>query len=245
VHSGDASGIVPSSFRILRHILDRLEDPETGEIRPRWLHVEVPEDRLAELRATAATLGSEVYDKFPLTPGMQPISKDPEELLLNRSWRPMLAITGQQGMPDLLHAGNVLRPKTSLKLSLRLPPTFDATGLDRKLKDLLESNPPYGAKVTFEADKAATGWQTPPVEPGLRDSIERASKTFFGKPSATLGEGGSIPFMGMLGEKFPRAQFLITGVLGPHSNAHGPNEFLHIPTAKNLSASVAHIIAER
>ena len=59
-----------------------------------------------------------------------------------------------------------------------------------------------------------------------------------------MGEGGTIPFMGMLGEKFPGAQFMITGVLGPHSNAHGPNEFLHIPTGKRVTAAVARVIAD-
>jgi acetylornithine deacetylase/succinyl-diaminopimelate desuccinylase-like protein len=156
----------------------------------------------------------------------------------------MLSYTGQAGLPDLVQGGNVLRPKTSLKLSLRIPPTLDASNLDRKLQELLESNPPYGAHVTFEPEKGAGGWEAPKVAAWLEQSVDSASQAFFGKPATTWGEGGSIPFMGMLGQRYPNAQFLITGVLGPHSNAHGPNEFLHISTGKNVTACVAQVIAD-
>jgi acetylornithine deacetylase/succinyl-diaminopimelate desuccinylase-like protein len=244
VHSGDASGIVPSSFRILRMLFDRLEDARSGRIIPEWLHADVPPDRMAEVRETARILGAEIYNKFPFLPGMTPMATDPVELLLNRTWRPMLSYTGQAGLPDLVQGGNVLRPKSSIKLSLRVPPTLDATALDRKLKDLLESDPPYGARVTFEPEKGAGGWEVPKVQPWLEKSIDSASQNFFGKPATTWGEGGSIPFMGMLGQKFPNAQFLITGVLGPHSNAHGPNEFLNIRTGKNVTACVAQVLAD-
>ena len=244
VHSGDASGIVPSSFRIIRQLLDRIEDAKTGNILPEWLHVEVPETRMKEARETARVLGDETWNKFPFVHGMQPVTKDPLEALLNRTWRPMLAYTGQAGFPDLVQGGNVLRPKTSIKLSLRIPPTLDATDLERKLKDLLESDPPYGAKVFFEPEKGGAGWVAPEIAPWLEESVERASKTYFGKGAMTFGEGGSIPFMGMLGARYPQAQFLITGVLGPNSNAHGPNEFLHIPYAKKLTACVAQVLRD-
>jgi acetylornithine deacetylase/succinyl-diaminopimelate desuccinylase-like protein len=244
VHSGDASGIVPSSFRILRGLLDRLEDSTTGRIVPEWLWIDVPAERLAEARETARVLGDEVWNKFPFVDGMQPVSKDPLELLLNRTWRPALAYTGQAGFPDLVQGGNVLRPKTSIKLSLRIPPTLDATNIDGRLKELFESNPPYGAHITFEPEKGGAGWEAPPTAKWLEESVERASQTYFGKRAMTFGEGGSIPFMGMLGARYPDAQFLITGVLGPHSNAHGPNEYLHIPTAKNLTACVAQVLAD-
>ena len=244
VHSGDASGIVPSSFRILRHLLSRLEDPATGRILPTWLHAEIPQNRLAEARRTAEVLGSAVYDKFPFVSGAVPMDADPIELVLNRTWRPTLSVTGQAGMPDIGHAGNVLRPQTSLKLSVRLPPTLKTDGLGEKLKQLLESDPPYGAHVRLERINAEAGWEAPAPEPWLERAVEKASAAFFGKSACSYGEGGSIPFMGMLGEKFPRAQFLITGVLGPESNAHGPNEFLHINTGKNLTASVASVIED-
>jgi acetylornithine deacetylase/succinyl-diaminopimelate desuccinylase-like protein len=244
VHSGDASGIVPSSFRILRVLLDRLEDAKSGAILPQWLHIDVPPNRLEEARATAAILGNTIWNKFPFVDGMRPVDGDPLELLLNRTWRPALAITGQAGMPDLVQGGNVLRPRTSLKLSLRIPPTLDATNIDQKLNDLLVSDPPYGAKVTFEPEKGGGGWEAPKSERWLEESVDRASRTYFGKPAVTWGEGGSIPFMGMLGQRYPDAQFVITGVLGPHSNAHGPNEFLHIATGKNVTSCVAQVLAD-
>jgi acetylornithine deacetylase/succinyl-diaminopimelate desuccinylase-like protein len=244
VHSGDASGIVASSFRILRVLLARLEDADTGKIVPEWLHVEVPADRLAEAKATAAVLNDEVWSKFPFLDGVTPVSKDPLELLLNRTWRPALSYIGQAGFPDLVQGGNVLRPKTSIKLSLRIPPSLDASDLERRLKELLESNPPYGAHVSFETEKGGAGWVAPKVAPWLEQSVERASQTYFGHGAMTFGEGGSIPFMGMLGARYPNAQFLITGVLGPHSNAHGPNEFLHIGYAKKLTACVAQVLVD-
>ncbi len=243
VHSGDASGVVPSSFRILRILLDRLEDSKSGEIIPKWLHKEIPPHRLQQTRETARVLGRDVYEKFPWVPGMRPVTNDPAELLLNRTWKPTLSITGQAGLPDLVQGGNVLRPTTSLKLSIRLPPTLDATNIDRQLKELFESDPPYGARVRFDSEKGAGGWEAPKTERWLEEAVERASQTYFGKPSMTWGEGGSIPFMGMLGTRYPRAQFLITGVLGPYSNAHGPNEFLDIAYAKKLTACIAEVIA--
>jgi acetylornithine deacetylase/succinyl-diaminopimelate desuccinylase-like protein len=244
VHSGDASGIVPSSFRIMRILLDRVEDAATGTIKPDWLWTDIPKDRLEEARECASILGEDVYRKFPWTPGMNPLSKDPLELLLNRTWRPALAYTGQEGFPDLVQGGNVLRPKTSLKLSLRTPPSLSAPEAAERLKNLLESEPPYGARITFDYEKGGTGWEAPKTEKWLEKSVDEASRKFFGKGVSTFGEGGSIPFMGMLGERFPDAQFLITGVLGPHSNAHGPNEFLHIPFAKSLTAAIAQVIAD-
>ena len=244
VHSGDASGIVPSSFRILRLLLDRLEDAKTGHIKPEWLWVAIPPHRLEEARETARIMGDEVWSKFPWVQGMQPVARDAVELLLNRTWRPALAITGQEGIPDLVQGGNVLRPKTAVKLSIRTPPTLNTDGLEQKLQKLFQTDVPYGARVTFEAEKGGTGWQAPKVAPWLEKSIDSASQAYFGKPSTTFGEGGSIPFMGMLGERYPQAQFLITGVLGPNSNAHGPNEFLHIPFAKALTAAVANVIAD-
>ncbi len=243
VHSGDASGIVPSSFRIFRILLDRLEDSKTGRILPDWLHGEIPQHRIDQTGTTAEILGPHITEVFPWMPGMHPVADDPLELMLNRTWRPALAITGQAGMPDLVQGGNVLRPMTSLKLSIRLPPTLDATDIDRKLETLFQSDPPYGARVTFDAEKPAGGWDAPKTEKWLDDAIDRASRTYFGKPAVTWGEGGSIPFMGMLGERYPRAQFVVTGVLGPHSNAHGPNEFLDIEYAKKVTACVAEVVA--
>jgi len=243
VHSGDASGIVPSSFRILRELLSRIEDEATGRILLEGLHVEVPAERLAQAQEAAKVVGTAVYDKFPFLPGMVPMAEDLSELVLNRTWRPALSVTGVDGMPPLSSAGNVLRPFTSVKLSLRLPPTLDGKRAGDLLKKTLEDNPPYGAQVTLDLEKASTGWNAPALSPWLSQAIEDASRDFFGQPAMYMGEGGTIPFMGMLGEKYPDAQFMITGVLGPHSNAHGPNEFLHIPMGKRVTACVARVIA--
>lgn len=244
VHSGDASGIVPSSFRIIRQLLDRLEDPQSGVIIPPQFHGDIPPERVEQATYAAKVLGDGVYTKFPWVGGMGPMGTENKERVLNRTWRPALSITGAEGLPSLDKAGNVLRPLTALKLSLRLPPTVEAEAAGDHLKQLLEQDPPYGAKVRFHPEQAASGWNAPALSPWLEKSLAQASNTYFGKPAVYMGEGGSIPFMGMLGEKFPQAQFLVTGVLGPHSNAHGPNEFLHIPTAQRLTCCVAQVIAD-
>ncbi|MBD9367825.1 M20 family metallopeptidase [Xanthomonas sp. XNM01] len=243
VHSGDASGIVPSSFRVLRDLLSRLEDEDTGRVIVDGLHVEIPAERLQQAGKVAEVLGDEVFSKFPFLPGMTPMADDRTELVLNRTWRPALSVTGVDGMPSLSSAGNVLRPHTAVKLSLRLPPTLDGKQAGALLKQTLEADPPYGAQVELVLEKSSTGWNAPALSPWLSGAIEDASQAAFGKPAMYMGEGGTIPFMGMLGEKFPGAQFMITGVLGPHSNAHGPNEFLHIPMGKRVTACVSHVIA--
>jgi acetylornithine deacetylase/succinyl-diaminopimelate desuccinylase-like protein len=244
VHSGDASGIVPSSFRILRSLVSRLEDEASGEIRLSELSVQVPPGRIEEAKAAAAALGDAVWSKFPFVAGAHPIADDPAQLILNRTWRPTLSVTGLEGAPQIGDAGNVLRPATAAKLSIRLPPTLDADAAAATVKRTLEADPPYGAHVTFALEASANGWNAPALAPWLRASIDRASQAAFGRPAALMGEGGSIPFMGMLGEKFPAAQFMITGVLGPHSNAHGPNEFLHIGMGKGVTLAVAQVLAD-
>ena len=244
VHSGDASGIVPSSFRIVRQLLSRIEDEATGRVLVDGLHVEIPEERRAQAAKVAEVLGSEVHDKFPFLDGMRPMADDLAELVLNRTWRPALSITGVEGIPSLASAGNVLRPYTSLKLSLRLPPTLDGRRGGELLSQALLDDPPYGAEVTLNLEKASTGWNAPSLAPWLEAAIDASSQEVFGKPAMYMGEGGTIPFMGMLGEKFPGAQFMITGVLGPHSNAHGPNEFLHIPMGKGVTACVARVLVD-
>jgi acetylornithine deacetylase/succinyl-diaminopimelate desuccinylase-like protein len=244
VHSGDASGIVPSSFRVLRMLLSRFEDEATGAILPRSFHVEVPRQRLEQIERTAKILGDSVYSKFPFQDGVRPVSTDTKELTLNRTWRPALSITGAAGLPSLENAGNVSRPLTAVKISLRIPPTCDVTAAGAYLRDLLEKDPPYGARVRFELQQGASGWDAPELSPWLMQSVDAASQTYFGAHTAYMGEGGSIPFMSMLGKKYPMAQFLITGVLGPNSNAHGPNEFLHIPTGKKLTCCIAQVLAD-
>jgi acetylornithine deacetylase/succinyl-diaminopimelate desuccinylase-like protein len=244
VHSGDASGIVPSSFRILRSLISRIEDEATGEMKLEELFVQIPPDRADQARGAAQILGDEVFTKLPLAKTTKPMVGDVTEMILNRTWRPQLAVTGMDGYPPPQNAGNVLLPYTTAKLSLRLPPTCDAQKATKAVKAVLEKSAPYNAEVEFDAEDGQDGWNAPSLSPWLKASLDGASKAHFGRPVAFMGEGGSIPFMAMLGEKFPKTQFVVTGVLGPHSNAHGPNEFLDIPTAKKVSASVASVLAD-
>ena len=244
VHSGAASGVVPSSFRVLRQVLSRLEDERTGDILASELYADIPAERLGQAAAAAGVLGSSVSAMFPFQAGAAPVAGDSDALLLNRTWRPQLEITGAAGLPSLDQAGNVLRPLTAVQLSLRLPPTVDPDRAMACVKALLEKDPPYGATVRFEPSLGASGWNAPALAPWLEQSLKRASQEFFGREACYMGEGGTIPFMGMLGEQFPHAQFMITGVLGPHSNAHGPNEFLELSTGVKLTCCVARVLAD-
>jgi acetylornithine deacetylase/succinyl-diaminopimelate desuccinylase-like protein len=244
VHSGDGTGVIASSERIARILLDRIEDSHTGQIKLAALATQIPRERALQAERTAQVIGDETYTKFPLQPGVEPVTRNVVELILNRTWRPTLAITGAEGWPSIASAGNVLRPFTRLKLSLRIPPRVDPHKAAAALKQAIEADPPYGAKVSFTDINASAGWDAPEMAPWLDKALDTASQRHFGKPAMYMGEGGTIPFMYMLGEKFPRAQFCITGVLGPGSNAHGPNEFLHLPTAKKLTLCVADVLAE-
>jgi acetylornithine deacetylase/succinyl-diaminopimelate desuccinylase-like protein len=253
VHSGDSSGLVPSSFRILRHLLDRLEDSATGELLPKSFHCEIPADRLEQARATARILGDEVWKRFPWACGADgalalPTTTDPQQALINRTWKPTLSVTGADGFPELKNAGNVLRPYTAFKLSMRLPPLVEGHEAAVKLKALLEDNAPYHAKVTFVPDGragawGATGWNAPQIAPWLQAALDAASQAHYGAPCGTIGQGGTIPLMSLLQKSFPAAQMMVCGVLGPKSNAHGPNEFLHVPYGKKLTAAVAQVMA--
>ena len=249
VHSGDAGGAVPSTFRIARQLLDRIDDSATGMTHSPVFAAPIPDERIRQAQQAADILGDVVWKRFPWQScgGAHeftlPTSKDPVELILNRTWRASLSIVGADGLPPTHAAGNVLRPYTALKLSLRIPPTVDGAAAAAEVKSLVEKNTPYNAQVTFAADSAATGWNAPAFAPWLTVALDCASMAYFGKPAAYMGEGGTIPFMAMLGDKFPHAQMLVTGVLGPKSNAHGPNEFLHIAYAKKVTAATALVIS--
>jgi acetylornithine deacetylase/succinyl-diaminopimelate desuccinylase-like protein len=251
IHSGDASGLVPSSFRIMRQVLDRLEDSASGRLLPASFHCDVPGERLQQAQATADILGDELFKRFPwahydcggATTFALPTTTDPLEALLKRTWQPTLSVTGADGFPELKNAGNVLRPYTAFKLSLRLPPLVEAASAVQALKALLEDNAPYQAKVTFEGMSSATGWNAPDTAPWFEAALNEASQAHFGAPCGHIGQGGTIPLMNMLSKGFPKAQMMVCGVLGPKSNAHGPNEFLHVPYAKKLTAAVAQVIS--
>jgi len=243
VHSGDASGVVPSSFRIARQLLSRLEDEATGRIRKEF-HAPIPKQRVQQAAACGKVLKDHMYRRFPWAGKTRPMTKELADVVLNRTWRPFLEVVGMDGLPSLERGGNVLRPFTTLKLSLRLPPTADPVAASARLAKLLTANPPYGAVVTFEPGPKSSGWNATALAPWLEQSCEKASRSSFGKGCTYMGEGGTIPFMAMLGAKFPNAQFMITGVLGPQSNAHGPNEFLHVSMAKKLTCCVAQVLED-
>jgi acetylornithine deacetylase/succinyl-diaminopimelate desuccinylase-like protein len=244
VHSGSGTGIAPSAFRILRKLLDRVEDATTGDILVDGLHRGIPGERLAQAEAAAATLGEQAWRRLPFVDGAEPVSNSPWELLVNNTWRPSLAVTGADGLPAVKDAGNVLLPQVSAKLSFRLPPTCEPAAAARSVQEVLETDPPYGAEVTFKVSSSLGGWNAPTLEPWLLESMQRASQAAFGRDVMYLGTGGSIPFIGMLAERFPGVQFLVTGVLGPNSNAHGPNEFLHLDCARRLTLAVAQVLAD-
>ncbi|MCF2515762.1 M20/M25/M40 family metallo-hydrolase [Sphingomonas sp. G124] len=245
MHSGEASGLVPSPFRIARGLLSRVEDPDSGEVVVPDFQVQIPADRRTQAKQSGDILGTAIFSQLPLHDGLQPVNSDPVELSLNRSWRPQLAITGMDGLPEVSQAAAVMHPDISLKLSLRLPPTLDPRSAAATLKALLEENPPYNAKVQFRVDFVSPGWHAPALADWLQTALDEASERAFGRPSALMGGGGGIPFLSMLGERFPAAQFVATGVLGPQSNAHGPNEFLHLPTAERIVAAVACLLHNR
>jgi acetylornithine deacetylase/succinyl-diaminopimelate desuccinylase-like protein len=243
IHSGDGTGVIASSERVLRILLERIEEASSGTIKLPALHANIPAERRTQAERTALAIGHEVYSKFPLQPGVVPVTEDAAELILNRTFRPGLAITGAEGWPTLQQAGNVLRPVTKLKLSLRIPPYVDPAAGVKAVKQALEADPPYGARVHFADGAGNPGWDAPALASWLERALEQASQRHFGKPAMFMGEGGTIPFMHMLGEKYPQAQFFITGILGPGSNAHGPNEFIHIPTLKRVTRCVADVLA--
>lgn len=241
-HSGNVGGIVPSSFRVLRVLLDRLEDSATGEVVLPGLSAEIPENRIAEVKATVEVVPGTVGAGLPLAPGVRLVAADEVELALNNAWRPSLSVTGADGLPLPADAGNVLRPFTALTLSFRLPPTVDAAAAEEAVRRALTTDVPYGARVELSAMESADGWNSPEPAPWLRDALDDAADRVFGAPWRTTGLGGSIPLMGMLQRRYPAAQFVVTGVLGPGSNAHVPDESLHLDYARRLTEAMALVL---
>ncbi len=242
VHSGVAGGVVPSTFRILRQLLARIEDQDTGAILVPELHVDIPSNRAAELEATAKEVGHLVADEFPFSAGVEPHAPgDPVTQLRAKTWEPTMELIGIDGVPSVADGGNVLRPLTTARLSFRLPPTCDPEAARVAVERALTADPPYGAHITVSSTMAS-GWNSPEIASWLRDAVDHGSNLGFAQPARLIGEGGSIPFMAMLGERFSDAQFMVTGVLGPSTNAHGPNEFLDLGVARAVTIAVAHVL---
>jgi len=244
VHAGSGTGVAPSTFRILRSLLSRVENEVTGDLLIDALYADIPAERRRQAEAAAAVLGEQTFRRLPFVPGAEPVTTSPYELVLNNTWRPTLTVTGADGLPATRDAGNVLLPRLVAKLSFRLPPTVDAQVAAAAVKSTLEAEPPYGARVEFRVGSALGGWNAPALAPWLTESMQRASEAAFGRDVMYMGTGGSIPFIDMLAQRFPGVQFLVTGVLGPASNAHGPNEFLHLDCARKLTLCVAQVLAD-
>lgn len=244
VHSGLGSGIAPTPFRIIEQLLARIEDPSTGELLPEALKANIPAERRDQMKAAAPLLGAALTAKLPFVEGARPVDDDPEQLLINNTWRASLVVIGADGLPPSERAGNVLLPEISLRLSFRLAPTSDPERAAAAVKRTLEYDPPYGTDVTFTVREAIGGWDAIPLAPWLNQSLARASQRIFGKDVVHVGCGGTLPLFRMLRGRFPDAQFFVTGVLGPQSNAHGPNEFLHLDYVRSVTACVAMVLAD-
>ena len=245
VHSGDGTGVVAASVRVVRMLLDRIDDSHDrrGQAR-RARDARSRSSACCRPSAPRRCIGDEVYSKFPLQPGVEPVHEEQHRARSStapgaRASRSPAPTAGRRSTTPATCCART----TTLKLSIRIPPRVDPKAARRRVKEALEKDPPYGAKVTFTGATASAGWDAPEMAPWLEKALDDASQRHFGKPAMYMGEGGTIPFMYMLGEKFPKAQFCITGVLGPGSNAHGPNEFLHIPTARKLTLCVAEVLA--
>jgi acetylornithine deacetylase/succinyl-diaminopimelate desuccinylase-like protein len=242
VHSGHGSGIMPSSFRLARQLLSRIEDENTGEIKPEWLHIEIT-DKMKEQAKKIVEMNSDSVDDFPLLKGVEKQVKDPLDIFLTMNLAPSLSIIGADGIPSIQDAGNVLRTNTDLKVSIRTPPGISADEVAKKVQALLEANPPNGAHVSAEMTEVADGFLSPELPEKLSDMLEKSGKKFYGNSPMSLFIGGTIPVMAMLQSRYPDSKFIITGAGGPGGNAHGPDEKLHIPTAKKVTKCMAAVVS--
>ena len=243
VHSGMSGGVVPSSFRIVRELLERVEEAATGKVLVAGCDVGVPPSRQREIEQVAAEFGDDAVGCFPVLPGVELEGTGAASRLARLSWRAALEVTGAAGLPPVGAAGNVLRPSTTLKLSLRTPPTADALEVAEALRGVLMSDPPSGAAVSVRIEQAASGWVASDLPAWLETAVDDASFACFGNPPRSFGMGGSIPSVTSLARSYPAAQLITTGLLGPGSNAHVPDECLHVPTAKAVTSCAAHLIA--
>ena len=244
MHSGEASGIVPSTFRIIRHLLERIEDSRTGEILVPELHQKLEGEDYRKAREMAGAVGASLFGNIDWVEGGRPASSDLVQAIISRTLKPAMSVTGADGIPPCGTAGNVLRPLTRLKLSIRLPPAVDGGVALEKLREVLMRDPPYNARVEVGPCSSGNGYTIAPLENWMVEALNRGSNACFGSDFLYFGEGFSIPFMGMLGNMFPNAKFVVTGVLGPNSNAHAANEFLHVPFLKKIMTCLGVLIAE-
>lgn len=244
-HSGELGGIIPETFRIVRNLLDRIDNNETGMVVDDF-QVEIPAWARAESVRMAELSGDEMHKKYDYCEGGRPMDCDNlPEMYLNNTWRANLSITGAAGLPDVSIAGNVVRQSTTVKLSMRLPPSADPAQAEAKMIQLLTTNAPYGAKITCKGGHCGQGWCMKEMAPWMEASLKKAGKDFFdGMDTGTYGMGGSIPFLAELDKMYPETFILALGLIGPKANAHAVNECINLTYAKKLTKALSHLIAE-
>ena len=243
IHSGNSGGSIPSSFRIQRILLDRVEDSSSGKVLIPEMHVDIPGQIREKAMALREIVGDSIWEQFPTVDTLRQASETTEDMIVAMNWEPTLSIIGADGIPSVQDAGNVLRTNTDLKLSFRIPPGVDSESAIARAKAILEEDPPYGAEVTFTPDSCADGFHAPPLDGPISEAIQEASMELTGLPPLATWTGGTIPFMAMMQGKYPEAMFLCTGTSGPGNNAHGPDEKLHIPSSKRLTVALSATIA--
>lgn len=244
-HSGEVGGILPETFRVIRSLLDRIDNSQTGMVDDDF-QVEIPAWARSEAEFMANLAGDDIHSKYDYHDGCVPMDKENlPDMYLNNTWRPNLSIVGANGLPDCGIAGNVVRASTSVKLSLRLPPTADPVATEAKLIEKLTTNVPHNAKVTVEGGHMGKGWCMKDMPEWFEGAVKRAGSDFFdGKNTGTYGMGGSIPFLAELNKMYPETFIVALGLIGPKANAHAPNECMCLSFAKKLTKALSHLIAE-
>lgn len=245
LHSGLSGGLVPDSFMITRKILDRIEDPETGILKNQELYVQIPKERDTQMDEMIKILGDKkILESIPWYQNTQPLEKDIKNTVVRNTWKPTLTITGCDGIPDIEHAGNVIRPYTELCLSFRLPPLIDSAKAGQLIKAELEKDPPFNAKVEANIINTGDGWSLSSFSERLRNILNIASQRFFLKDMGFFGEGGSVPFVQFFNNMYPKADFAVLGVNGPFSNIHGPDENLNLDFCQRLIMCLTFLVSE-
>ena len=242
-HSGSASGVVPSSFRLLRQLLDRVEDATTGTVLVESMHVTIPEAEMRSAHDLAAEFGDVIAKELPTVAGLELMGRSAEDRLIQRTWHPTLSVIGMSGIPLPDIAGNVLRAFTTAVLSFRIPPLTDTAAASDEVLRILSADPPSNAQVEVTVRSDGDGWSAPTFAPWLTAALDAASLDAFGRPVGYTGEGGSIPFLASLGRRYPGVQFVATGVGGPQANAHAIDEMLDLPTAVGVTNAVVTVLA--
>ena len=164
--------------------------------------------------------------------------------VINNTWKSTIVVTGMSGFPEAEIAGNVLRKSTSCRLSIRTPPTLSKEKAKKTIEKILTENIPYNAKVKVDFPALVDGWILKKLDSKINESFMKSSMFLFGSECYNLGSGITIPFVNMLNEKYKNCNMFVSGLLGPKSNAHSPNECLNIDYSIKLTVALAHLISD-